>query len=39
MLPTLDEENNLIFVDKFTPHFIRTPKRNEIIVARNPLKP
>ena len=38
MLPTIDQRDNLILVDCFTPMFIRKPRRGEVIFAENPLK-
>lgn len=39
MLPTLDEQNNLLGIDCFTHRFIRNPKKGEVIIAWNPFKP
>ena len=37
MLPTLESES-LLILDSFTTTFIRKPRRNEVISARNPFK-
>ena len=39
MLPTIDESNNLLLLDCFTTKFVRYPKKHEVILAENPLKP
>jgi signal peptidase I len=37
MLPAIDERDNLLLLDTFTTK-IRSPRRNEIIMAENPFK-
>mmetsp|Transcript_16712 Transcript_16712/g.16009 ORF Transcript_16712/g.16009 Transcript_16712/m.16009 type:complete len:83 (+) Transcript_16712:159-407(+) len=39
MVPTIDEHNNLIWLDAFTVCFLRSPRKNEIVIAENPFKP
>ncbi|TNV75330.1 hypothetical protein FGO68_gene11137 [Halteria grandinella] len=39
MLPTIGERNNLLLLDCFTYAFLRSPQKNDIVVAENPFKP
>lgn len=38
MLPTINGKTDLLFLDAFTTHFRREPKKGEIILATNPFK-
>ncbi|CDW83680.1 mitochondrial inner membrane protease subunit 1 [Stylonychia lemnae] len=39
MLPNIDSNNSILFLDCFTTNFLRKPRIGDVIVAQNPLKP
>ena len=39
MQPTLDSQDNLVLLDSFTVKVLRDPKKGEVIISENPLKP
>jgi len=38
MLPTVNGKTDLLFLDAFTSHFVRNPRKGEVILATNPFK-
>ena len=39
MCPTLDQKDNILFIDCLTTRLFRSAKINEIVICENPFKP
>ena len=39
MMPVLEARDDLVLIDCFTHRFVRTPRKGEVVMAKNPYKP